>query len=151
LPEHCCRAESGAISLFIDSTTVLANEFSISAQRIDKARLDNLAIQLQEIPTATVFIFEKFERNTSQTAIEQKISKTLNYLVNNKKIDSEQIVVGIDKADENLTQFYIVPIGLEKPNCNECVILDNQNFKQQLKELFPSNSVKVSSKPTKRQ
>lgn len=107
-----------------------------------------MAIQLQEAPTITIFIFERFERTNSRTVIEQKISKTLDYLVNNKRIDSKQIVIGIDKADENFTQFYVVPNGVEKPDCNECVILDNQNFKQQLKELFTSNKVKVSSKAT---
>ncbi len=81
LPKNCCRAESTTISLFIDWKTILADEFSISTPRIDESRLDNLAIQLQEIPAATIFIFERFERNTSRTAIEQKISRILDYLV----------------------------------------------------------------------
>lgn len=39
LPEHCCRAESTTVSLSIDWKTILADEFSISAPRIDETDL----------------------------------------------------------------------------------------------------------------
>ncbi len=78
LPKECetvTASETFAIAILHSHRRV--DEFSMSASQIDKARLDNLFIELQNNPLAVTYIFEKFERKTSQNEVKRKIQKKI--------------------------------------------------------------------------
>ncbi len=95
------------------------DEFSMPASRIDKARLDNLLLELQNNPLAVAYIFERFERKTSQNIIKQKIQKITDYLLMKKRIEKDRFVISIAESDENLTQYFIVPPGAMPPKIED--------------------------------
>jgi len=120
LPQECENTSSETAPNICSISVEPIDEFSIAASQIDKDRLDNLAVRLQNNPTATAYIIEKFERKTSQKAIEQKNQKIIDFL-KSKEIEKDRIVLLNAFADENLTEFIFVPAGASPPTCDDCI------------------------------
>lgn len=104
LPDGCPHVESRQV-----------DEFSLSAQRIDKARLDYFITQLQNDPTAQGYIIEKFPPQTSKLVIDRKIKLIRDYLSKIRRQDISRFVLVIAENRENLTQFWLVPPGATPP------------------------------------
>ncbi|MCP9494019.1 MAG: hypothetical protein MSG64_06115 [Pyrinomonadaceae bacterium MAG19_C2-C3] len=82
----------------------------------DKARLDNLAIELQNAPTATGYIIIYQGRRSSPRAYDRLTNRTRNYLVNTRGIDASRVtVVGGGQRERDYFELYIVPRGAEPP------------------------------------
>ena len=96
------------------------DEFSIAATRIDKARLDNFLVGLQNNPSAIGYIIERFERKTPRLIVQRKNRKIFNYL-KLRAFDKDRIVLLNASANENLTQFVLVPAGASPPICDDCI------------------------------
>lgn len=127
LPETCGNiTASETMATICPPSKILADEFSISASRIDKARLDNFANELRKNPTAQGFIIELFDSSVSKKTVEAKSRKIYNYFTT-IDFDKSRITIlnglatlnGLGK--ENLTQFFIVPAGATPPHCEDCV------------------------------
>lgn len=114
-PKGCQNTDSETIPCGYIVEAKKIGEFSLSETRIDKAKLDYLIVQLQKDPTSQAYIIEKFSKNTSQKIISQKTQKIRNYLFNIRQQDKNRFTIVIDLADENLTQFWIVPAGAILP------------------------------------
>ncbi len=84
LPKNCISVASERAATVCPPSSKLVDEFSESISQIDKARLDNLFVEIQNDPSAVAYIFERFERKTSQNVIERKIQKITDYLIKKK-------------------------------------------------------------------
>lgn len=119
LPESCPNASSETVFGDLPPQAEKIDEFSLSEIRIDKARIDNLIAELQNDPTAQAYIIERFSRNISQRIIDRKIQKIGDYLVKFRKQDKDRFTIIITSADENSTQFWIVPAGATPPTSDK--------------------------------
>lgn len=115
-PEGCqsYAFDSTPTFCFLNPPVILFDEFSIQPLRIDKARLDELVVKLQNNPNDFAYIIEYFKENTSKTIINRKIQKIIDYLVNQKKFDMFSIMIDL-KANKTSTRFWIVPPGADQP------------------------------------
>jgi len=119
LPKNCVNVASETAATTICYSTSQVDEFSIPASQIDKARLDNLLIELQNNPLAVAYIFETFERKTFQNAVERKIQKITDYLIKERRIEKDRFVISTAESDKNLTQYFIVPPGASPPKIED--------------------------------
>ncbi len=119
LPKECESIASVTMSVDLARKPELFAEFSTASLQIDKARLDSLTKKLLDEPTATIYIIEKFKPNTSQKSIKQKVQKIKDYLIKEKGIEKDIIVILTALSDKNLSQFFIVPIGSSPPTIND--------------------------------
>jgi hypothetical protein len=82
----------------------------------DKARLDNLAIELQNTPGAKAHIIVYGRRSSRPAQIETLVTRTRNYLVKTRGIDSDRVVVvSGGYRDRDTLEFFIVPQGANPP------------------------------------
>ncbi len=119
LPKNCVNVASETAATTICYSTSQVDEFSIPVSQIDKARLDNLLIEIQNNPLAVAYIFERFKRKTSQNVVKQKIQKITDYLVKEKRIEKDRFVISTAESDKNLTQYFIVPPGASPPEIED--------------------------------
>lgn len=81
-----------------------------------KARLDNLAIELQNEPTTTAYILVYKNRNSRQPQANQLLSRAREYLISQRGIDSSRIVTVEGGArDQNCVELWLVPRGAAPP------------------------------------
>jgi hypothetical protein len=96
----------------------LFDEFPSVTFDDDKARLDNLAIELQNTPGAQGYIFI-FGADRSRTGtVERLIARTRDYLVTARGIDASRLVIvngGTRPGTAPYFQLYIVPPGAQPP------------------------------------
>ena len=81
-----------------------------------KARLDNLAVELQNDPSATAYIFGYGGRTSRTGEADRLIMRARDYLVNKRGIDGARVVVvngGL--REENCVELWIVPSGATPP------------------------------------
>ncbi|MBV9211380.1 MAG: hypothetical protein JOZ52_12155 [Acidobacteria bacterium] len=92
------------------------DEFPSVAFDDDKARLDNLAIELQNSPDATGYLFV-YSGKTSRVGQADRLgARALDYLTKTRGIDSQRIVVvngGYRETD--YYEFWTVPQGAQPP------------------------------------
>ena len=121
LPQECANTSLASMVITICSAPLeLLDELSIAAFRIDKARLDNFLVRLQNNPSARGYIIESFAKRTSRNLISKKNQKIFGYL-KLRAFKKDQIVLLNASADKNLTQFILVPAGATPPSCDDCV------------------------------
>jgi ribosomal silencing factor RsfS len=81
-----------------------------------KARLDNLAIELQSQPTTTAYILVYKNRNSRQQQAKQLLNRAREYLVSQRGIDGARIVtVEGGTRDQNCVELWLVPQGAAPP------------------------------------
>ena len=82
-----------------------------------KARLDNLAIALQNDPTVTAYIIAYTNRDRRQTQPKQVLSRAREYLISSRGIDGSRIVTldGGSSRDQNCIELWLVPRGAAPP------------------------------------
>ncbi|MGI8787462.1 MAG: hypothetical protein ACR2HG_06865 [Pyrinomonadaceae bacterium] len=122
LPKNCSNTASYTLICRLPPEARKTDEFSISASRIAKERLDELIKDLQNDPNALAQIIERFSFQTSQKIIEQKNRKIIDYL-KTKGIERNQFKLLNASSDKNLTEFFIAPVGASPPTCSECIIV----------------------------
>ncbi len=123
LPKDCQTTASETAALYCClPKPVIVDEFSISANQIDKSRLDNLVEESGKDQNAQIYITEQFEKNTSLKAIERKNQKIIDYL-KTQGIERERITLLNAFDKENQTRFILVPVGTESLTCDDCIIV----------------------------
>lgn len=111
-PEGCPNIDSEASIGDPNPQAVKIDEFSLSEQRIDKARLDYFLTELSNNPNDQGYIIEKFKRGTSQATMKSKFQKIRNY-IKLRRFDATRIILVHDFGDENSTNFWRVPPGAD--------------------------------------
>jgi len=91
------------------------DEFSISPNRIDKARLDYLISEMQRDPSAQIYIIEYFPPQTTDAAIKRKFKLLRDYISKIRKQDISRFTFVKGNLDENKTRFWLVPAGATPP------------------------------------
>lgn len=82
----------------------------------DKARLDNLAIELQNQPTARGYIILYPGTRSNARKINQLTNRTRNYLVTTRGIDASRLtVITASPRERDYFELYLVPQGAEPP------------------------------------
>jgi len=81
-----------------------------------KARLDNLAIALQNDPTITSYIIAYAGRGSRKGQADRLLSKARDYMVKERAIDKSRIViVNGGYRDQDCVELWIVPSGAKPP------------------------------------
>lgn len=81
-----------------------------------KARLDNLAIELQNTPGAQGYIFVYTGQASRPGQYDRLANRVRDYLVNKRQIDSSRLVIlNGGTRDTDFYEFWIVPQGAQPP------------------------------------
>jgi hypothetical protein len=81
-----------------------------------KARLDNLAVELQNDPSSTAYIFGYGGRTSRIGQADRLTSRAKDYLVNNRGLDPARVVmVNGGFREEDCVEMWIVPSGAAVP------------------------------------
>lgn len=92
------------------------DEFPSVAFDDDKARLDNLAIELQNTPDATGYLFVYSGKNSRVGQADRLGARALDYITNTRGIDSSRmVVINGGYRDTDYYEFWLVPQGAQPP------------------------------------
>lgn len=81
-----------------------------------KARLDNLAIELQNDPSTTSYVIAYAGRNSRAGAADKLLNRAKDYLVQKRQLDQSRIVtVNGGYREEDCVELWVVPRGAEPP------------------------------------
>jgi hypothetical protein len=87
-----------------------------------KARLDNLGIELQNDPTTTSYIFAYAGRNSRPGQAEKLLTRAKDYLVQKRAIDPARLVIlNGGYREEDCVELWIVPQGATPPQATPSV------------------------------
>jgi len=93
------------------------DEFPDIARNDEKARLDNLAISLQQDPTATGYVIVFPGRTSKRAEVQDHFGRVVDYLVNSRGMDRSRIkTIEGPKKDRLSVQLWITPQGATPPN-----------------------------------
>lgn len=103
----------------VEKTVIVGREFDTccSCSNDDlKARLDNLAVELQNDPTTTTHIFAYGGRTSPAGQANRLLQRASDYLVTQRGIDASRIVlVNGGFREEDCVEVWIVPRGAKPP------------------------------------
>jgi hypothetical protein len=92
------------------------DEFPNIPRNDEKARLDNLAIALQNDPTATAYVIVYPSRNGAADEAQKRTKRIVDYLVNSRAIDERRISTLTGSARNSLRiELWITPQGAKPP------------------------------------
>src|SRR5687768_6041331 len=103
-------AASCTIEFPVPLTSRKFDEFPDIARNDEKARLDNLVIELQNDPTATAYIVIYPGARGRAGEVQTRSTGIIDYLVNSRGIDSRRVVTLVGpKRDELMVQLWVSP------------------------------------------
>jgi hypothetical protein len=92
------------------------DEFPDIARNDEKARLDNLAIELQNDPSSTAFVIVHPGQRGRPAEVQKHTSRIVDYLINSRGIDGRRIVTLAGPArSELLVELWTCPQGAKPP------------------------------------
>ena len=93
------------------------DEFPDIARNDEKARLDNLVIELQNDPTATAYVVVYPGRGGKRSDVQHHASRIVEYLVHSRGLDEHRVVTLVGSPREELfVELWITPQGATPPN-----------------------------------
>jgi len=93
------------------------DEFPSIARNDEKARLDNLAIELKNDPTSTAYVIVYPGQSERTGEVQKHTTQIVNYLVNYRGVDSRRIVTLTGPARaELLVELWVSPQGATPPS-----------------------------------
>jgi hypothetical protein len=93
------------------------DEFPDISRNDEKARLDNLGIELQNDPTSTAYIIVSPGRSKKPGEVQRRATRIAEYLVNSRRIDARRIVAVVGSPrEELLVELWVCPQGATPPN-----------------------------------
>ena len=126
-PDPACAQTAQAVSIVAaeEKKILVAREFDecINCTFDDqKARLDNLAVELQNDPTTTGYIIAYGGRTSPIGQVEMLMTRARNYLTNERAIDGSRLVIvngGFREGDS--VELWLVPRGAATPRATPTV------------------------------
>jgi hypothetical protein len=98
------------------------DEFPSIAFDDTKARLDNLAIELQNAPDATAYIFVYAGRRSRTGQADALGRRAADYLVNSRGVDSRRInIINGGYREDDYIEIWICPPGATAPQASPTV------------------------------
>jgi hypothetical protein len=127
--DRSCRqtaqAATGVNGLPKIETPKRFDEFPSIAHDDDKARFDNLAIELQNNPSATGYIIAYAGRNSRPGEADRMGRRAADYLTTTRGISSNRLVfLNGGYRDANSFELWLVPQGAEPPKATPTVTPD---------------------------
>jgi hypothetical protein len=127
--DRSCRqtaqAATGVNALQKIDTPKRFDEFPSIAHDDDKARFDNLAIELQNNPSATGYIIAYAGRNSRPGEADRMGQRAVDYLTTTRGISRDRLVfVNGGYRDANSFELWLVPQGAEAPRPTPSVTPD---------------------------
>lgn len=112
-----CGADCGVSIPVPRITSRKFDEFPDIQRNDEKARLDNLVIELQNDPTATAYVVIYPGRAGKRGDVQHHASRIVDYMVNSRGIDENRIVTLVGTArNELFVELWITPRGANPPN-----------------------------------
>jgi hypothetical protein len=125
--EPACTQTVQAVSVVapLEKKIIVAREFDeCNSCTLDdqKARLDNLAVELQNDPSTRAYILAYGGRMSPLGQVEKLMSRSLEYLTTQRGIDTSRIVVvNGGFREEDSVELWIVPSGAAAPRATPTV------------------------------
>ena len=120
-PDPACAQTAQVVSVVaaLEKKIIVAREFDeCNSCKFDdqKARLDNLAVELQNDPSTRAYILAYGGRMSPLGQVEKLMSRSRDYLVTQRGIDASRIVVvNGGFREEDSVELWIVPSGAAAP------------------------------------
>lgn len=120
-PDPACAQTAQAVSVVtpLEKKIIVAREFDeCNSCSLDdqKARLDNLAVELQNDPSTRAYILAYGGRMSPLGQVEKLMNRSRDYLVTQRGIDASRIVsVNSGFREEDSVELWIVPSGAAAP------------------------------------
>jgi hypothetical protein len=138
---ECSTSSSCTSSVAVVAEARKIDEYSRLRTKDENARLDNLAIELQNDPTTQAYLFVYGGRRSRRGDQKKAVDRAKTYLVKTRGIDSTRLVVADGGyREEAATELWIVPTGALPPDASPT--LDPS-------EVMAPKGSKKSSKPSK--
>src|SRR5688572_8284542 len=122
-----CRqtAQSVAVVTAPERKVIVAREFDECNNCTfddQKARLDNLAVELQNDPSTRAYIIAYGGRTSPLAQVEMLMKRARDYIVEQRGIDASRLVIvnGGFREDDNV-ELWVVPAGAEAPRATPTV------------------------------
>lgn len=125
--DPACRQTAQAVSMVAaeEKKIIVAREFDECDHCTfddQKARLDNLAVELQNDPTTRAYVIAYGGRTSPIGQVERLMTRARDYLMNERAIDSSRIVIINGGFRENdSVELWIVPSGAAPPRATPTV------------------------------
>jgi hypothetical protein len=122
-----CAQTAQAVSMVkpLEKRAIVAQEFDecVSCSFDDqKARLDNLAVELQNDPSTIAYIIAYGGRMSPSAQVDKLMTRAREYLVSQRGIDvSRFVVVNGGFREEDTVELWIVPSGAKPPQATPTV------------------------------
>src|SRR6185369_10374770 len=119
--DPACAQSAQAVSMIapIKKVVIVAREFDECNNCTfddQKARLDNLAVELQNDPTTRAYIIAYGGRTSPLRQVERLMSRARDYLTTQRGIDASRlVVVNGGFREEDSVELWIVPAGAAAP------------------------------------
>jgi hypothetical protein len=133
--DRSCRqtaqAATGVTGLPIITPPRRFDEFPSVARDDDKARFDNLAIELQNNPGATGYVIAYAGRNSRAGEADRMTRRAAEYLSTTRGISRDRLVViNGGYRDSNSFELWLVPQGAEAPRPTPTVTPDERRTRR---------------------
>lgn len=122
-----CRqsAQSVAVVTAPERKTIVSRDFDECKNCTfddQKARLDNLAVELQNDPTARAYIIAYGGRYSPLSQVEMLMKRARDYMVEQRGIDASRLVtVNGGFREDDSVELWVVPAGAEPPRATPTV------------------------------
>jgi hypothetical protein len=112
----CTTSSSSTSYVLAKAEARKIDEFGEIPAKDEQARLDNLALELREDPTASGIILTYGGRKSRTDDAEKAAARAKDYLVSKRKIEHSRVVAMSGGYREELTiEIWVVPAGAESP------------------------------------
>jgi hypothetical protein len=122
-----CSQSAQAVSIIrpVEKRVIVAQEFDECvgcAYDDQKARLDNLAVELQNDPTTRAYILAYGGRMSPLGQVEVLMKRARDYLISDRGIDASRVtVINGGFREEDCVELWIVPSGAAAPRATPTV------------------------------
>ena len=122
-----CAQTAQAVSIIaaVEKRVIVAQEFdecNSCSNDDQKARLDNLAVELQNDPSTRAYIFAYGGQLSPLGQVEKLMSRARDYLITQRGIDASRlVVVNGGFREEDSVELWIVPSGAAAPKATPTV------------------------------
>jgi hypothetical protein len=125
--DPACAQSAQAVSMIapLEKRVIVAQEFdecNSCSYDDQKARLDNLAVELQNDPTTRAYILAYGGRMSPLGQVEKLMSRARDYFITQRGIDASRLVViNGGFREEDSVELWIVPSGASAPRATPTV------------------------------
>jgi len=131
--DPACAQSAQAVSIIapIEKKMIVAQEFdecNSCSNNDQKARLDNLGVELQNDPSTRAYIIAYSGRMSALGQVEKLMSRAREYLVSHRGIDASRLtVVNGGFREEDSVELWLVPSGAAAPQATPTVQMGDAN------------------------